>query len=83
MIRPNREQYDIRRREMRKKTDGKALKGFAMDLTLRVSNGGSTFFLQDLNSKKKNQVMPFESREEIVTFFAAELERNWNEHYHG
>ncbi len=79
-IRPDRPHYDIRRREDRS-NDGKPLKGFAIDLTLRISDGGNTIFLQDHNARETNQVMPFSSSAELIAFLDAELGRNWDEHY--
>jgi hypothetical protein len=74
-IQPN-QQYKLNRRYVHKNSD-QALKGFALDLTLRFNTDGHPF-LDDLNG---DGVMPFNTVDEVADFVAAEIRRNHSEHY--
>lgn len=76
-IRVDHTQYSLARRHERKK-GGKALKGFALDVTIRFNTDG-TPFVQDHNSS--HGTMPFNTVEELRTFISDEIERNFDEHF--
>lgn len=69
--------YRVERRTQNKR-GGKQLSGYAVDITIRV-NGDQAYFLQDHNSKRN--VMPHNTREELVETLLQELERNHLEHF--
>ena len=75
-IQPDKTQYALKRRYGHKSSD-KALKGFALDLTLRFNTDGHPF-LDDHNG---NGVMPFNTVDEVADFVAAEIRRNHGEHF--
>lgn len=72
----DRTKYAIERRYKHKK-GGKALTGFALDITIRFNTDGKPF-LQDHNG---NGPMPFNTLDQLNGFIADEVDRNHGEHF--
>jgi hypothetical protein len=69
--------YRIERRTRKKRGRGQ-LSGYAFDITIRV-NHQEAYFLEDHNSTR--DVMPHNTRDELIQTLVDELQRNHKEHF--
>ena len=76
-IRADHTTYAVQPRYVSKK-GGKALKGFALDISIRFNVDG-TPFVQDHNSA--GGTMPFNATSELLEFLDAEIQRNFDQHF--
>ena len=74
----DRAQYRLTRRH-KSKRDGRPLKGFALDLTIRFNSNG-TAFVQDHNG---DATMPFTTMEQARDFITEWMEWHYRDHFAG
>jgi hypothetical protein len=79
-IRPDRSSWRIEPRRVRARRvyekSSTPLTGFAVDLSVRFSDGGNSAFLEDHNSSRPKDVMRFGTMDDLCTFLTEEIKRN-------